>query len=409
MHADSLSIRVARGMLVRVARLAGCLTAFLVLSVASTIAFGQEVLAMSRYNQRDPNWVGEIDLVREHFKLDQDQLMIVRTITSGTMHEYLMQRRVYDRRREDYEAQEQTPRIKTDLTAENLRFAKRRAAMELDWLTQVRDVVLTDVQRQEWNAYERARRVQDVLHVNLSSTLQIGALLKDLKLSPEELAAIEPSIESGMETLDSVARKWLDATGKWLQVRWGAATGDLDQLQTLQQQAAQPLAETLRKAVRTIAGSLPLEKGDEFRTKFEVLLARNEMVMTNLVDSFPFDRVVKISSLSSEQQDQLKKAIDAGNETIYKRVIKFTEERNANRVANNEDADYQVLLRMRGIYEVDERKIKRDTYAAVLAILTPEQRKAWEEGLEPPIDSGEVMDHYNDEDEMTRRYREFND
>jgi hypothetical protein len=280
--------------------------------------------------------------------------------------------------------------------------------MELDWLTQVRDIVLTDGQRAKWSSYERARRVQDVVHVNLSSTLQISSLLKDFKLSPEELAAIEPSIESGMESLDSVARKWLDATGRWLQVRWGAATGDLDQLETLQQQAAQPLAETLRKAVRNIAGSMPLEKGDELRTRFEVLFARNEMVMTNLVDSFPFDRVVKISTLSSDQQDRLKKAIEVGNQAIYKRVIKFTEERNTTRVTN-EDVDYQNLVRMRGVYEIDERRIKRDTYAAVLEILTQDQRKAWEEGLEPSSTPGRVMDRFHDEDELARKYREIDD
>jgi hypothetical protein len=93
-----------QGMIARGFLLARCLIALLGLSITSTVAFGQEVLAMSRYNQRDPNWVGEIDLVREHFKLDQEQLSIVRTMTSGTMHEYLMQRRLYDRRREDYES-----------------------------------------------------------------------------------------------------------------------------------------------------------------------------------------------------------------------------------------------------------------------------------------------------------------
>ncbi|HLO39476.1 MAG TPA: hypothetical protein VK176_00525 [Phycisphaerales bacterium] len=369
-------------------------------------AHAQETLALSRYNQRDPSWRDEIELVRNHFALDQEQLSILRTITSGSMYEHMLQRRLYDRRREDYESRMEEPKVKDLNTAENQRFAARRAAIEKDWLLQVRDVILTPEQLTRWSTYERARRVSDLIQSQLNSQLEIDSLLHEMKLTDQERAAVEPSVDTVMQSLDVIARKYLDATGKWLQARWGVTSGDLQQLEAAQAQSVEKLSETLKTGVRTIAGSLSPERGDELRTRFEVLFARNEMYMTDLTDRFPFDSLVKISTLSTEQHRRLVELVSDANAAIYKRVRKFVEDRNATRISD-ENADYQNLLKMRESYQKDENRIQRETYESMIAVLTAEQRKAFEEGREPRIEENDLLDQFEEQDERARLEQEF--
>ncbi len=357
-------------------------------------ASAQDTLAMSQYNQKEVDWGGELRLVREHFGLDREQSAVARELLSGALSEQLMQRRVYDRRRRDWESQDESDQTKATAAAENQRYAARRLQIETSWLTEIRDVVLNDSQRAKWPQYERARRIADFLREQSDPGLLIPDLMRDAKFPPELLAAAQTPIESHLQALDDLARRFLALNGQWLAIRWGTAKGDADAVEHQRDELGGKLSEVLKAGLRAVCDVLPANESQTLRAMFEARQASSEMGMGRFATMFPYSDILKISTLTPDQHTRLDAALSRADADIIKLVRTYSEERR--KVAGDQAA----RSKLRAQYRADQAKVRRRTSEEVRGLLSDAQRDAFDKGAEPPIDPDELRDRYGEQDDQ---------
>lgn len=348
---------------------------------------------MSRYNQRNPDWRGELDLVRDYFAPDREQLSTIGMLLSGAMTEQLMQRRVYDRRRNAWENAEQSEQIKATAAAENRRFAEFRVTVEKQWLAELRDLVLTDAQKAAWPAFERARRIHEMLYTEVDAGLAPTALLHEIELTPEERAALAEPLERAAVVLDDVARKYLELNSQWLSIRWGKQKGDEDKVDQARSEVAAKIPEALQTALRLACDALPSEKGHALRTAFELRQARSDIGLSKSEESGPFAEILKISTLSDQQRTGILTALRAADLQIVKEAHAYTE---ARRQAGNDWDKYEKAAEE---FNLKRSKAQRAAYKQVREILTDDQRRAFDDGVEPPIGIDDLHIRYDAEDQ----------
>ncbi len=355
-------------------------------------ARAQETLSLTRFNQHDVDWGAELRLIRDHFKLDRDQLAAVRLLLSGAMTEHQMQRRLHDRRRDLLDNQDETPQTKAALAAENQRFAQHRLKIESGWLTEVKELILTPSQLSGWADYERARRIDDAIRTFTDPQLLITNLLAEADLTPQELAAAQPAVDLHLQALDDAVKKYLAIKGQWLAIRWGMATGDPDKVEEARAAAGAGLIELMRTGLRQVCGVIPPEKAETIKVLFELRQARDEYGLAKLVDDFPFSDMVKISTLTPEQRTRIDAAAATGDKDMLKAARVFYE---ARKTIND---DWNAYQKLRHQYNMDTWKVRRNVFRLIREILTDDQRRAFDDGTEPPVSSDDLYDRYYQED-----------
>lgn len=363
-----------------------------VLAVAAALASGQEPLALSRYNQRSPDWAAELALIREYFQPDRDQLSAVGLLLSGAMTEQQMQRRLYDRRRNAWENAAETEQTKATAAAENRRFAERRLQIELAWMTELKELVLTDSQRAAWSRYERARRIDDMLHGESDPGLHAPALLCEIELTSEEKAAVADAIQREEAALDDLARKYLAATGHWLSIRWGKTTGDLDRAEQARSEIVARIPEALRAGLRTVCDALPAEKAQALRTSFELREVRSEFGISKTSEIQQFAELLKISTLDDEQRKGLEAVMAAADRELVKAARKYYDARKT--IGN----DWELQEKLGRQYYVERCKAQSAAYRKARELLSEAQRQAFDDGFEPPIGLDDLRERYEEQD-----------
>ncbi|MCC6426788.1 MAG: hypothetical protein IT435_08190 [Phycisphaerales bacterium] len=366
--------------------------AMMLTGVLCAIARAQETLSFSQYNQRDPDWPGELRLVRDHFALDKAQIAIARELLSGAMTEQAMQRRVYDRRRSEWERQGDTDQTGPLSTTENQRFSARRLQIEAAWLTEIREIVLSDQQRNLWTQYERARRITELLRQHTDPELLVTQLMKEAKLTPDQIAGAQSAVESHLSALDEIAHKYLAGNALWLSIRWGRAKGDLDAAERQRDESAAKLMETLKTGLRMVADSLPPEEAKTLRTLYDMREGRSEYGVERFSEAYQYSDFLKISTLTPEQVRNLEQIMERADDEMVKVVKTYRDTREK---LSGDRAAYDNL---RAKYRSDHRKIRRNLMAQARAALSEEQRTAFDEGKEPPVQFDDLVGRYDQED-----------
>ncbi|MCK6477958.1 MAG: hypothetical protein L6Q35_14135 [Phycisphaerales bacterium] len=366
-------------------------------------ALAQETLALSRYNQQEPDWGAELRLIREHFALDKDQAATVAMLLSGAYSEQRMQRRVYDRRRAVWESEDGSEKSRAAAAAENQRYADRRLAIETTWLRELRDLVLTPEQAARWESYEQARRVNELMIVNSSGELRLTEMLRHVELTPDEKTAVADPLERHMKSLDEIARKYLAASSTWLAIRWGRMKGDLDKAEAQRDQSTTGLNDVLRAGLRSVCDVLPPEKAAALRATFEIKMSLAEYGWSRLEEHGIVGDYLKIATLSDDQRDRIRAAFAESDNQMIKLARAYREKRTAVR---HNPPQYEEV---RNTYYRDRARATLAAIRTVRAILTDEQRAAFDEGREPPVDQALLRQQFGDMDEYYQRAWESED
>jgi hypothetical protein len=272
--------------------------------------------------------------------------------------------------------------VMRDIQTEMEAFRKTSATMESGFLSDLK-ATLTEQQASKWPKLERMRRRERTIGRGLMSGERVDVirLVDELKLSPEELAAVEPILEQYEQDLDRelAARNEVydEAQGRARELMQGGDQAEIEKLFSKGRDAATRVREVNRRYARQVEAQLPEDKKAAFAE--EVKRASFPQIYRASYAQRVVDAAGAIEGLSEEQKASiasLKESFTRDLGAINKDLEAATEEREATITPD------QIMQRFRGgdegkVGELNRkrREMMNDTIEKVRAVLTEEQRE----------------------------------
>ncbi|MCC6426787.1 MAG: hypothetical protein IT435_08185 [Phycisphaerales bacterium] len=368
----------------------------LIAGIAVQLAHGQDALAP--YLEDDYEPFGAYDLVwlNRHGNLSEDNRQAGRDILEGARIELTVAQRALERARyrldvetPDDDQEKRREAMQTQGRALEAKFRSRREQIEREYLADLR-MLLEPSQDREWQSFLHDRRIMAFrMGGGPPSMPRLRQLLTEMPLSSQEKESIaKPLIEHEAE-FDKLITEYL---GIWKQRRdviIAAGDGDISgvQMQGFQSRMQAVSAKVLalsERAARTIAGELTPENAAILASRIDVHRTQSLLGITVLQQDQGLADLMRISTLTKEQKQRLRALVRSADAEIakhYKPVLSAYEARSLEEWRDMTQAEQESYEKASKGSDPVYAKLRQE----MNEVLTADQRRAMDEGAEPPL------------------------
>ena len=260
--------------------------------------------------------------------------------------------------------------------------------LETDVMTNLKSL-LTEDQLEGWAGFERHRRRLVLRSEGGRADIDVFGMVRAIKLSEADMAAIAPMLDSYERSLDSMVQEFRpllrlqgDTPSRW----YGEQQVSTPEQQKQYVDLLQRISQLHVRYARQIADALPADK--KLALQKQRLFAEEHN--SDKYESFrglPHIRsALAIRSLSAEQKSKIKQLTKDADERMLREMISEKNELDLKILAGGDpdegSNDEERAKRM--------RKLKYEAYQSlmtdVVASLNADQKRAYETGIEEPAD-----------------------
>ncbi len=367
------------------------LAAWLLAGAWAPPARAQELISPYLEEGTEPFSLFDVLALTRRAAFNDEKLAAARDILEGSRIELAIAQRVLDRTRWriDLEHPEDDPKHakprEQALKHAQSTFRSKSEEIEKGFLADMR-MLLGSSQEPQWEKYLRDRRLYAFwMTSGVGGIVRIGTVLEHLELSDQERAGIARPLAEHEDEVDKAICDYLAIRRQQLAAQ-EAADGDLpaDQAESYSTRTKATLvraAESIARAVKTISAELTPEHAIAFAARFDVQRARLLLSATALEQDPEVGEIVRISTLTRDQKLRLRQLIRKADEEIarnYRPVLAAFDARLAGNDYNFDQEAYEKATKAAAPVYAKLRK-------EMLEVLTSEQRRAMDEGAEPPL------------------------
>lgn len=357
-------------------------------------ARGQDLISPYLTEEHDP--FGALDLrsfSRRAALNEQQRLSAADILESGRVNLIAAKRRLQRERWLSELEMAGTPQEKWDQAYRDRdrpvlkRYRERCEAIEREYLADLRS--LASVSDAAWEAYLRDRRRMAFAVGEIWGGLpDIEAILASLELSAQERAAVQEPLAAFVEQSDAVVRDSLTLIRETRQAS-ETGSGDLSDQQSEAYQSRRRaligrLIDAVERGQKTISDVLTPQHAAELALQIDVHKAQGVIGIGSAASDEVVSDLLRISSLTAQQRSQMRAMVRATQGQIarnFKALVPMFEANAAGRPTENENRQEELYSQASSTWEPLLVKLRE----AMMAALTPAQRSAFEEGIEPPL------------------------
>lgn len=390
---------------------AGWITAAVVAATVAALAsraLAQEVLSPS-LGMYVPAFTGrDIRLLRTIAGIDREQMDVVVELFSGYRLQMKNARGRFDRLVargwEDMElgAIDQ-PQLEKIRDFETARFMSVAQDAEKSLLGDIH-LILRQDQEASWERYLRARRAMAIERTDDLRYPMLESVLLEFGLTEDEHRTLKATLEQERAELDKPVSVFLRDSAMYEEARRksrspGGQPVDEALVARIADGSA-ALHDRVTRSLRMIASQLGGQRGEALTEFYEQCCIRRRMGEPPVADQRPFNELRSISTLTADQKkemDALLRAAEGAWAIIFKEHAALRTEARFKPQANPQR--YQDTHN-----EAQKQWVERQSRlkTQVRAILTDEQRRAYDDGDEPPMSWDSMWFERRREDEGDR-------
>lgn len=268
------------------------------------------------------------------------------------------------------------------------RIVEDAVKLEADVMNNLKSLLNED-QLEGWAAFERHRRRLVLRSEGGRTNVDVFGMVRAIKPTPAEWELISPMLDSYERALDSMVQEYRpllrrqgDAPSRWY--------NDFDMMTPEEQKQFVDLTRRISqlhvRTARQIAEQLPDDKRLALQ-KQRLFAEERDNEQFESFRGLPHIRsALGIRSLSAEQKQRIKQLTRDADETLLRALITQKNESDL-KILAGEDPDHGGTDSNR---LAESRKLRFDAYQTlmqdVLAVLSPEQKRAFETGIEDAAD-----------------------
>ncbi|CAG1001873.1 hypothetical protein PHYC_02950 [Phycisphaerales bacterium] len=326
----------------------------------------------------------DIRAMTDILKLRPDQSAAVRELLRGFRAEYQVLERKYSRAMAPFEDRlwEQTPRGEDarKRTSDIMdRYADDVEKIEKQFFSDAMSLVDAEQQAQ-WTSFERARRR---LLINWMggevATVDLCKLIRRMDLTDEERDTVRPLLERYEQELDALIlerRGLVRPTKPWTHRYY---QDDSEQSPDDQKKMADLLsrfANVQRTHAQILAGRLGAERGAEIMGAVEA----TRSWFGSLLDDYRLRELTRLKGVSDEQKARLRRIMTRGDAEFRRSSQEFFDL--AAKQQRGEAIDEAVFQKQYADLQAKFSEVRERSLKDALQVLTPEQRKGYEDGTD---------------------------
>jgi hypothetical protein len=363
-----------------------------------------QVVELSEYSPFQWQIVSAADLrwIRESSGLPRTSFESARELIEGTRGQSRLLRLRVERRAEMFEqGTDGTPMPKAEVrrAEEQTRreYFESRLRLERELLADLQLVFGSD-NEEAWRGFLRQRAIRGAWSEWNIPWPTLDDVLARFKPTPEELTLIADARQRCDEALYRVVEEVLPAGREVERARRTESDDDnaalgpaISRIQSVTRRVRDPI----QTAVREIAGLLPPPRGQRWATMYEDAEILVVLQLPQVENDDFVRRILRISTLTEGQKREIREfvrnvdreRVEASRAAASVRISALLGDSSASE-RDETEADRANDVR---------RKIRQGLRAKIMAMLTPEQREAYIEGVEPPARSRSGADDIGDD------------
>ncbi|GMV26168.1 MAG: hypothetical protein AMXMBFR58_21990 [Phycisphaerae bacterium] len=276
----------------------------------------------------------------------------------------------------------------------------RVAAIEKDALESLRVIVgRADV----WPGFLRQRRIYAYLSVGSYSGIPpIERIIDGLHLATGQKQAVAVAVDEYLERLDGVVRELLAHHAEYMRAYESEGGVSDDQERAFESRRVAllgRLVDVVDRGQKQIASLLPDDRVGEFLSRVEVAKAQRLLGAASFHQDEVVRDLLRISTLTPDQRAQMRRIIRQAEEEAarhFRPLIPIYEAAYAGRSSNQESRQDELYEAANKAAAPITAKLRQE----LLGALNSDQRRAFEEGIEPPLMAGD--EHWGEDMDRQR-------
>lgn len=329
--------------------------------------------------------------LRTRFSLTQEQASAASDALDNAQYQLaLARRRVFVRYERAMEADPKindTPTGRAVVKPDFERYLRDRAEIERTYLGELKGILRTD-QLGAWDSFISARLLAAVDRDDTIPWPTLDEVLARAALEPKDQQAAMAAMAQARSEIDPAVSQVLSIQGErvrseeehWL---FGSAEADDDALRKRTREVSRRMGDAVERGVKAAAGELGSEAAARLVAAYDTeRILRVSGSRKPSRDSVVRD-VLEVSTLSAEQREKVRSHVAAAEVEIARIQKELADVRRL--VLLGDDAAQQKLDAIRGAVDEATKPVYRKLRSSVRGVLTDAQRRAFEEGSEPPL------------------------